>query len=97
MIRKDQVITVQKAQYMEDYKLQVTFNDGRIQIIDFADFLLHSTNPHIQKYRELELFKDFQITDGDLEWNDYDLCFPVADLYENRNIGHRSSGSDEAA
>ena len=22
--------------------------------------------------------------DGDSEWNDYDLCFPVVDLYENK-------------
>ena len=22
----------------------------------------------------------------ELKWNDYDLCFPVADLYENRII-----------
>ncbi len=25
----------------------------------------------------------YNLDDGDLEWNDYDLCFPVADLYEN--------------
>lgn len=97
MIRENQVVTVQKVEYVEGYKLRLTFNDDRIQLIDFADFILHSTNPHIHKYRELALFKAFRITDGDLEWNDYDLCFPIADLYENKNIGHRSSGSDEAA
>jgi hypothetical protein len=34
---------------------------------------------------------------GDLEWNDYDLCFPIADLYENKNIGTSNDDSNAAA
>ncbi len=29
-------------------------------------------------------FAEFAVRDGDLIWGDYDLCFPIADLYENR-------------
>jgi hypothetical protein len=24
----------------------------------------------------------FTLRDGDLDWNDYELCFPIADIYE---------------
>jgi hypothetical protein len=27
-------------------------------------------------------FKQFLILDGNLNWNDYDLIFPIADLYQ---------------
>jgi len=29
-------------------------------------------------------FKEFQIIDGNLNWNDYDLIFPIYDLYQGR-------------
>jgi hypothetical protein len=22
------------------------------------------------------------VRDGDIDWNDYELCFPIADIYE---------------
>ena len=30
------------------------------------------------------LFYQFIVADGDLLWHDYDLCFPIIDLYEGR-------------
>ncbi len=38
----------------------------------------------------IDEFKKFKLDAGDLEWNDYDLCFSIADLYEN-NINHNES------
>ena len=45
-------------------------------------FGLAETNV-IRKYLDEKKFKQYELDDGDLEWNDYDLCFPIADLYEN--------------
>ena len=95
MIPDNQVITVTKATYCGGYKLALEFSDGKPQIIDFENFITRSLNPHINKYRELDLFKAFSITEGDLQWNDYDLCFPIEDLYENKNIA--PSGQSSAA
>lgn len=78
-----QIITVVKAIYIEDYKIFVTFSDESTQMIDFYPFLSGSTNPHIRKYLNLHEFKKFEVCEGDLIWNDYDLCFPIPDLYEN--------------
>ena len=68
---------------MGDHKLKLSFNDGMEQMIDFGPFLSASLNPLIRKYLNPEVFKKYEIDNGDMEWNDYDLCFPVADLYEN--------------
>ncbi|MGZ5207827.1 MAG: DUF2442 domain-containing protein [Sulfuricurvum sp.] len=97
MIQPNQFITIEQAVYMGDYKIRLVFNDEKIQIIDFHHFIDSSYNPEIVKYKNLELFKQFSITEGDLEWNDYDLCFPIADLYENKNIGVSNDNSNVAA
>jgi len=45
---------------------------------------------------DLELFMSFELSDGDLIWNDYDLVFPIIDLYENCII-KSSSGISQAS
>lgn len=97
MINDNQIITIEKADYVDGYKIRLEFNDNSVQTINFENFILTSHNPHIAKYSDLNLFKTFSITDGDLEWNDYDLCFPIGDLYENKNIGKPHDNSNEAA
>jgi len=84
MILDAQVINVKKAKHVGDYKVELLFNDNIIRTIDFYPFLSSSLNPLIRKYLDPKEFTKFEIDDGDLEWNDYDLCFPIADLYENR-------------
>jgi len=86
MISDEQVISVEKVNQLSDFKLELEFNDKTRQVIDFYPFLSRSLNPLIRKYLSLEEFSKFEIDEGDLEWNDYDLCFPIADLYENRIV-----------
>ena len=83
MISEEQVLRIKKIQHVGDYKLKLSFNDGNDQVVDFNPFLSSSLNPLIRKYLSREEFMKFELDDGDLEWNDYDLCFPIADLYEN--------------
>ena len=83
MIDEGKIINVEKAEYFSGHKLKLTFNDGAEQLIDFGPFLSNSLNPCINKYLDLTEFKKYELENGDLEWNDYDLCFPTADLYEN--------------
>ncbi len=84
MIVENQVISIEQVKKLDGYKLQLVFNDQSSQVVDFQPFLSHSLNPLIRKYLAPDEFAKFEIDDGDLEWNDYDLCFPVADLYENK-------------
>ena len=77
------VIYIEQIQQLDGYKLHLFFNDQSSQVIDFKPFLSQSTNPLIRKYLSPKEFAKFEMDTGDLEWNDYDLCFPIADLYEN--------------
>ena len=43
-----------------------------------------SLHPSIRKYLDEARFKLFDIIDGNLNWNDYDMIFPVEDLYEGK-------------
>lgn len=75
------VIDVEEAEYVEGYKLRLLFSDQSERVVDFEPFLRQSLNPLIGKYLDMNSFKQFSVQYGDLFWNDYDLCFPVADLY----------------
>ncbi len=75
--------------------LQLTFDDKTLQNIDFEPFLLHSHHPEIRAYLEPERFASFRLAWGELVWGDYELCFPVADLYRN-TIVHTETLSEAA-
>jgi DUF971 family protein len=76
------VIEVASANYIGDYAIRVSFNDGNEKLVDFKPFLTKSLHPAISKYLKEELFKQFKIINGNLNWNDYDLIFPIDNLYE---------------
>jgi len=76
-----EVIEVVSAKYIGDYAIRITFNDGKETLVDFKPFLSKSLHPSIREYLDEEKFKQFQIIDGNLNWKNYELVFPVADLY----------------
>ncbi|GGI22757.1 DUF2442 domain-containing protein [Pedobacter mendelii] len=78
------VIEINKAEYLQDYKIAFEFSDGVSQIVDFGDFLKSSKNPMSSKYLEIEAFKNFNIEFGDIEWNDFEMCFPIWDLHNGK-------------
>jgi hypothetical protein len=75
------ILKVQNAKYLSDYAIRITFNNGIEKLIDFKPFLNKALHPSIKKYLNENLFSQFSIKDGNLNWNDYDLIFPVGDLY----------------
>ena len=81
-IPENAVIFIQQAEPAGDFKLRLLFSDGAVQTVDFGPFLRQSRNPLVQAYLDPAAFAGFTLKDGDLMWGDYDLCFPIADLYE---------------
>ena len=75
------IIEVVHACLVRDYVLMIKFTDGKNHEVDFKAFLEGSVHPEIRKYLNPILFKTFQIKDGNVVWNDYDLIFPLEDLY----------------
>ena len=80
--QEDWVIGIDVAEYVAEYRLRLKFTDGKEVEVDFEPFLQSSLNPLIRRYLDKQLFKQFTVMHGDLFWHDYDLCFPIADLYE---------------
>ena len=84
MILPQDAIDIVRAEKTSGYKLKLYFSDGAERVIDFESFLRASRNPLIREYLDPERFANFRLEYGELVWDDYGLCFPIADLYENR-------------
>jgi hypothetical protein len=76
-----EIIGIISAQYIGDFAIRVYFSDGVNKLVDFKPFLESSLHPSVRKYLDEEKFKGYQIIDRNLNWNDYDMIFPMDDLY----------------
>ncbi|MBT3385502.1 MAG: DUF2442 domain-containing protein [Prolixibacteraceae bacterium] len=68
------------AEYISKYKILIVFDDSIEKIVDFDSFLSKSQHPSIRKYQNIINFKQFKIINGNLNWNNYDMIFPLSDL-----------------
>ncbi len=82
--RMPKVVQIEAARYIAPYKLYLRFDDGHESTVDFGPFLKNSHHPSIRAYLDLKQFKNFVIENGVLQWNDFDLVFPMTGLYEGR-------------
>ena len=79
-------LKIDSAKYLSDYAIRIKFSDGNEKLVDLKPFLSKSIHPSITKYLDENKFSNFSLTDGNLNWNDYELIFPLSDLY-NGQIG----------
>ncbi len=79
-----ELLEVISAKYIGDYAIRVFFSDGVNRLVDFKPFLESSLHPSIRKYLDESKFNEFKIEDGNLNWNDYDMIFPLEDLYNGK-------------
>ncbi|MCW3805625.1 DUF2442 domain-containing protein [Plebeiibacterium marinum] len=77
-------LKIDSAKYLSDYAIRIKFNDGYERLVDFKPFLSKSLHPSIKKYLDENKFSNFSLTDGNLNWSDYDLIFPLSDLYKGQ-------------
>lgn len=78
------LITIKKVDYLGNYVLGLSFSDDSYKEISFKEFLFKSKNPMTTKYQDESHFTSFSLDYGDLNWNDYELCFPISDLYKGK-------------
>jgi hypothetical protein len=86
----NEIIKIIKANYLGGYSVELEFGDGKCQKVNFEPFLRKALHPEIRSYLNLEKFTQFRVEYGDLVWGDYELCFPVKDLYANQ-ISHSNA------
>ena len=81
-LRQGVAVNIEAVTPEGEYKLRLNFSDGFQRTLDFGPFLLASAHPAVREYPKPEKFSQYQLKDGELTWGDYDLCFPIADLYD---------------
>ena len=75
-------LEIAEAKYVSGYKIRLSFSDGKVRVMDFEPFLRKARNPDLAQYRQLRKFKSFRLHYGELMWGDYEMLFPIADLYK---------------
>ena len=77
-------LRIESANYLSDFAIRIKFSDGNEKLVDFKPFLSKSVHPSIKKYLDEKKFSNFNLIEGNLNWNDYDLIFPISDLYSGK-------------
>jgi hypothetical protein len=71
-----------KVERRGGYRLLLRFSDGHVAAVDFGPFLREAQNPATRRYLNAKRFREFTLLHGNLVWGDYEMCFPIEDLYE---------------
>jgi len=74
-------LEITSAEVVGDYKLKLKFSDGHTGVVDFKSFISSSLNSTIYKFLDLKKFNSFHLEWGNLVWDDFDMCFPIENLY----------------
>ena len=80
-LHENSVIAITQADYVNQYNIKLSFSDGLERVINFEPFLNKAMNPMTTQFKDLKKFKQFHLDNGDLLWGDYEMCFPIWDLY----------------
>ena len=86
-------LDVTDARWISGNLLEISFSDGFSRQVDFEPFLAESGLPDVKKYLDVETFKAFSISFGNLVWNDYAMCFSIEDLYSGSITAFEQSHS----
>lgn len=78
------IIQIVHVAYAGEYRLDIEFQDGTTQQIDFEPFLRRAKNPDIHDFLDIDRFRTYRLEYGDLVWGDMELCFPIMDLYHGK-------------
>jgi hypothetical protein len=70
------------AKYLDDYKIEIIFDDKKRNVINFLPALKKYDT--CKKYLDITLFKKFKVASGNIVWgNNWEMIFKIEDLYED--------------
>ncbi|MCQ2318739.1 MAG: DUF2442 domain-containing protein [Bacteroidales bacterium] len=73
------ILKIIGVQYVNEYKLLLTFNDGKVRLCDFEPL---SRKGICTKLQNMEYFKNFRLDPFSVDWNN-EIGFAPEFLYEN--------------
>lgn len=68
-----------KAVYIEDYKINLTFENGKKGIVNLKQYV--GSSEVFSKFSDMEYFKSFNIEDGILTWGKGEVDIASETLY----------------
>lgn len=83
-----QWIKIKSAIHQSGHVLEITFSDDHIESVDFSKFIFSTRHPDYLKYKSINEFLTFDIIGGNLNWDNYQMIFPISDLYNNKIVEH---------
>lgn len=75
---------IKNANHISGYIIEIYFSDCTVKQVDFERFLKSAKHPATRSYLDLKKFQQFRVIEGDLDWNDLDLCIPLHQLYSGK-------------
>jgi ABC-type metal ion transport system substrate-binding protein len=70
---------VVKAQYIDDYRIKLEFEDGSTGTVDLSDYLKGDTV--FRAFQDIGYFKDFNVRYGTLIWGSGEVDIAPETLY----------------
>jgi hypothetical protein len=77
-------VDVVLAEALGRHVLNLTFSDGHVATVDFGPFLKNVLNAETRQFLNVKRFRAFRLVYGNVVWGDYEMCFPIEDLYRGR-------------
>ena len=78
----DKILKIIKAQYVKDYILRLTFNNGEIRLVDFTPLMQKGI---CTKLQDMDYFCAFTLDPFTVDWNN-EIGFAPRYLYERSVI-----------
>lgn len=91
-------ITIKSVKHAVDYKLEITFSDGKVNVFDYEKLVMRE-HEEAFPYRSIKEFKKFKIVNNtEIAWGkNWDLILPLKTIY-NKNkfsLSGRKTMSDK--
>ncbi len=76
-------LRIEKAVYVGNHSVMLTFNDGVVVTIDFGSWIAAHPHPQYDRYLDEKKFKRFYIDEmGNIAWGkSRSLYFPIDELH----------------
>lgn len=71
-------LRVTSAEYIRDYTLKLTFNDGAVKLVDFTPLMQKGI---CRKLQDMDYFRNFTLDPFTVDWNN-EIGFAPESLYE---------------
>ena len=77
-MKNNKILAITAAEYIEDYKLRLTFNNGVVRIVDFVPLMQKGI---CKKLQDKDYFRAFTLDPFTVDWNN-EIGFAPEYLYE---------------